>query len=85
MSNKSNVYSLSMLLAASGISDIDLLYIADALYSVENPGNAVAVQALARHKLNHNKATHLAQACKIRNIDVETGTKVITSTVDLLA
>lgn len=81
------VYNLAIALANSGLSDRDLLYIADAVYAAEQPDNQVAKDMFARHgksPFDKTMSGHLMAACRQRNIDVDTGTKAVTSTIDLL-
>jgi hypothetical protein len=78
------VYNVAIALANSGLSDSDLLYIADAVYAAEFPNDSIALEALARHKNHAGLSCHLVVACKQRSIDTDTGTKVTTSTIDLL-
>ena len=78
------VYNIAIALANSGLSDSDLLYIADAVYAAERPKDSIALEALSRHKNTPKMANHLMVACNNRSIDVDTGTKVVTSTIDLL-
>ena len=78
------VYNVAIALANSGLSDSDLLYIADAVYAAERPKDSIALEAFARQKNHIKLANHLFVACKHRSIDADTGTKVVTSTIDLL-
>jgi len=78
-------YNLALALANSGISDEDLLYISDARFFVTQPDEPEAQRCFARHKLRPHIGAVLEQACRVRKIDSATGTKVVTSTIDLLA
>lgn len=75
----------SLALANSALTDEELLYIADAIYAAEAPHSPTARAAFARHKQKHLSADVAMRALRHRNIDAETGTKVVTQTIDLLA
>lgn len=77
--------SLSLILSQSGLTDNELLYIADAVYLAEyGPQHAQAVQCFQRHKSVHLNGS-FTRALQQRNIDPDTATKVVTQTIDLLA
>lgn len=81
--------SVAQILAASGLTDLELLYIADALFYVETrPGHPTydeAQRCIRRHKIPQVSASTMEVVLKLRHVDSGTGTKVVTSIVDLLA
>lgn len=82
----SPVRNLSLVLSRSNLTDQELLYIADAIYLAEcGPQHVKAVQCFQRHNKAPRLSGALFRALEQRNIDAETGTKVVTQTIDLLA
>lgn len=78
--------NLSFVLSQSGLTDEELLYIADAIYLAEcGPQHIKAVQCFQRHKKTPRLNGAFVRALQQRNIDPDTATKVVTQTIDLLA
>lgn len=76
---------LSLVLSRGNLTDAELLYIADAVYFAEDNSSPAAKGAFQRHKNAPALSGVFYRALKQRNIDPETGTKVVTQTIDLLA
>lgn len=77
--------NLSLVLSQSGLTDKELLYIADAIYLAEcGPQHVRAVQCFQRHKKAPVLNGTFVRALHQRNIDPDTGTKVVPQTIDLL-
>lgn len=77
-------YNLAAILASSGISDRDLLYIADAVFAAEGSESPQAKAAFKRHGKRPPLLCHLDRALSLRNIEPKLGVKTVTSTIDLL-